>query len=146
MRGVASRLWARLGRRGCFLLFLAVLDLVFAFSLYNPPATARRSASLTFFTAVAPLWVWALAWLIPGVLCAVQAFMRNDRLAYSAGMCIKVLWGCMYVAGAIAVHLDRAYVGAVVWLAFALVVGLISTWPEACDQSHSTPAPATSKV
>jgi hypothetical protein len=130
MRRNANRIWRRLGRRGCFLLFLAMLDLVYAYSLYSPPTTARQSPSLVFFAHVAPLWVWALAWLIPGILCAVQAFTRNDRAAFAGGMCIKVLWGTMYVVGGIAANLERAYVGAVIWLAFALVVGLISTWPE----------------
>lgn len=130
MRRTAHRLWQRLGRRGCFLAFLATLDVIFAYSLYRPPAEAKQTAGIAFFSAVAPLWVWALAWFVPGVLCAVQAFMRHDRWAFAFAMGIKVLWGAMYVAGAIAVHLERAYVGATVWLAFALVVGLISTWPE----------------
>lgn len=130
MRNHAGRLWRRIGRRGCFLLFLATLDGIYAYSLYRPPVEAKQSAGVAFFSAVAPLWVWALAWLIPGILCAAQAFMRHDRWAFASAMGIKVLWGSMYIAGAIAVHLDRAYVGATVWLAFALVVGLISTWPE----------------
>lgn len=120
----------RVGRRGAFLLFLAMLDLVYAYSLLFPAAEAARSASLRFVAGVAPLWVWALAWFIPGVLCAVQAFRRSDRAAFAAAMCIKVLWGGLFVAGSITGQIDRAYVGAVVWLAFALVVGLISTWPE----------------
>lgn len=130
MRRNANRLWHRIGRRGCFLLFLSMLDVVYAYSLYSPPAETKQSASIRFFAGLAPLWMWALIWLVPGILCAWQAFRASDRVAFAAAMGVKVLWGAMYIAGAVAVNLDRAYVGAVVWLAFALVVGLISTWPE----------------
>jgi hypothetical protein len=130
MRRNAGRFWARLGRRGCFLTFLALLDLVYAISLYSPPAEASRNGSLAFIAELAPLWLWALAWLIPGVLCLVQAWMRSDKLAFAAAIAIKVVWGVVYILAGAVGHVQRAYVGAAVWLAFALVVGLISTWPE----------------
>lgn len=133
----AGRFWARLGRRGCFLVFLSLLDVIYATSLYSPPAEARRSTALAFIAGLAPLWLWALAWFIPGVLCAIQAFMRSDKVAFAAAIAIKVLWGSVYVlAGGIG-HVQRAYVGATVWLAFALVVGLISTWPEAATERRA---------
>lgn len=131
MRQFAGRVWHRLGRRGCFLLFLALLDLIYAYSLLVPPTRGQQSASLQLVASIAPLWLWALAWAIPGVLCLVQAWQHDDRAAYAAAMAIKVLWGMVYVIAGVVGALERAYVGAAVWLAFALVVGLISTWPEA---------------
>jgi len=124
----------RIGRRGCFLLFLAQLDLVYAYSLFNPPESARRSATMHFIAHLAPLPVWSAIWLVPGILCAIQAFMRNDRAAYAAAMGVKVLWGATYIAGAIVAHLERAYVGAVIWLAFAFFVVRIASWPEPAQQ------------
>lgn len=123
-------LWRRPRYRGAALIFFGLLDLVYAFSLFNPPASARRSASLQFVASIAPLWAWALLWLIPGLLCAAQAFMRADRVAFTSAIVVKVIWGLLYVVGWITGGLERAYVGATVWLALAGFVAIIAAWPE----------------
>lgn len=126
MRRVAHRV----GRRGVALLFFAFLDLVYAFSLANPPAEARRTASLLFVQLIAPLWAWSILWLVVGLVCLAGAFARQDRWAFAAAMFLKVLWGVTYLLGWVMFHLERGYVSAAIWLVFAGWIFVISTWPE----------------
>lgn len=139
MRRTAARLWERLGRRGSALLFFSMLDVIYAFSLANPPAEQRQSASMRWTADVAPLWLWATVWGVVGLICFVQAWMDNDRVAFAAAIAVKVVWGGLFIAGAIAVGLERAYVGAAVWLALAAFVAIISTWPEHSGRDLSAP-------
>lgn len=111
-------------------MFLTILDLLYALSLAFPPAEARRSASVRFISEVAPLWGWALLWLIVGVVCAIGAFSRKDQFAFSAAMGLKVLWGVIFTLGWLLAHVERGWVSGVIWLAFAGFVWLIGSWPE----------------
>ena len=123
-------LWARLGRRGASLLWFGLLDSVYGLSLASPPAEARGSVSLRWVATVAPLWLWAVLWLTAGILCLVQAWTYSDRLAFTAAIAVKVAWACVFTAGSILIDLDRGYVSAVIWFAFAAFVAIIASWPE----------------
>lgn len=119
----------RVGHRGAALLFFALLDGVYAFSLLQPPAGGQLNASLAFMQNIAPFPVWGALWASAGVVCLASTFLVNDRWGFAAAMLIKVLWGVLYVYGAL-VGVDRAYLGAVVWLCLAGWVGVIASWPE----------------
>lgn len=116
----------RVGRRGCALLFFALLDVIYAASLLSAPTVGPYR----FLAAILPLAAWASLWGAVGLLCLVQAFMASDRAAFAAAMLIKVVWGLVQLAGWLIVGLDRGYVGAIVWLALAAFVAVISGWPE----------------
>lgn len=133
------RWWRRIGRRGAMLLFLACLDVIYATSLAHPPAESARNASLLYVSTIAPLWCWAALWGGVGVVCLVQAFVRHDQIAFTAAMGLKVLWGLTFLLGWLFVGLDRGWVSAVVWLAFAAEVYVVSGWPEAAPRT-SRPA------
>lgn len=124
------RLWRCIGRRGTTLLFLATLDIIYAASLAKPPAEAARSATIIYITHVAPLGVWAALWGAVGLVCLAGAFTRRDRWAFTAAIGLKVLWGTVFLAGWAINGLDRGWVSAVIWLAFALLVYVIAGWPE----------------
>lgn len=130
MRRILANLWHRLGRRGTFLLFLTVLDLLYGLSLAKPAATARQSPTVHYIAHIAPLAAWAALWLAVGVVCAVGAFARRDQWAFASAMGLKVLWGVTFGCGWAIAGLDRGWVSAVIWLAFAAVVFLIASWPE----------------
>lgn len=127
---VVKGLWLRVGRRGTTLLFLAVLDFLFAGSLFRPPAGSAQSPTLRYIADLAPLPCWGALWAAVGVACLVGAFLRVDRWAYAAAMALKVLWGTTYLLGWALFGLDRGWVSAVIWLAFAAFVYVVSTWPE----------------
>lgn len=128
MSSKLNRVWTALGRRGCALLFFAFLDFVYAFSLWAP---AEPSATLRWVAFVAPLKLWAVLWASVGLVCLIQAFRHNDKLAFACASALKVLWGVVAAIGAVVVHLPRGYVSAVLWLCLAGWIGIIATWPEA---------------
>src|SRR5688572_28895937 len=64
----------QIGRRGCALLFFAVLDLVYGYSLFFPAPEQRRSALIQYLSGIAPLWVFGALWSITGLICLFYAF------------------------------------------------------------------------
>lgn len=130
LTGRCRRLGRRVGRRGTALLFFAMLDLIYAFSLAVPPARARQNPTTRFVDGIAPLECWATLWLAVGLICLAGAFAYRDRWAFAAAMALKVLWGVTMLLGWALLGLERGYVAAIIWLAMAGWVFVISTWPE----------------
>jgi hypothetical protein len=118
------RLRDRIGRRGACLLFFALLDLVYCYGLLNPPRPV--TPALAWMANVLPLWAWALCWGIVGLLCVVLAFFEQDTVAFVAAVALKVGWGLLSFFGWTAGVVDRGYISAVIWLAFAAFVYLIA--------------------
>lgn len=129
------------GRRGWALLFFAGLDLIYAFSLVNPDRTAKASPLLTWLATLAPMWVWASLWAAAGLACCWYAFRRNDQWGFTAAMAIKTLWGLACLGGWLVGGVDRGYVSAVVWLAFAALVWDLAGWSEPGDRRGPTWTP-----
>lgn len=115
------------------MLFFALLDLLYSVSLFNPPAEAKLSPTLVFIGHVMPLYAWAGLWAAVGLICLVGAFLKRDRWAFTAAMGLKVLWGGTFLGGWILADLDRGWVSALIWLAMAAWVMIISSWPEPRD-------------
>lgn len=120
----------RVGRRGAALLFFAFLDLVYCWSLLDPPRSTRDNAAYAFLASILPLWTWGLVWGAVGIVCLISAFRRHDEVAYTAAIAVKVLWGLLFTGGWLFADVERGYVSAAVWLALALLVALIAGWPE----------------
>lgn len=126
-------LWWRVGRRGVSLLFIGSLGLVLAASLtWIPPEQAANPAYL-MLAQLAPLTLWAAAWLLSGLLCWVQAFMIQDRIAYALASAMWWLYGLAYLVGTATGINPRGWVGGLIWLAFGAWVNLIATWDETTD-------------
>jgi hypothetical protein len=122
--------WRRVGRRGSALLFFAVLDLIYSFSLYHPAPRAAATPAFVFIAGIVPLWAWATLWLVVGLLCLVGAFVREDSFAWAAAMLLKVLWGSVFLTGWWLAGLERGWVSAAIWLCSAALVALLAGWPE----------------
>lgn len=117
----------KLSQRGAFLLVLAVVDLIYANALIDPPPETRASATYTFYSALAPLPVWGLLWTFVGLLCLVLAWTPDDRLAYGFATGLKIFWSLLHVGGWAAGVVPRGYVLGVIWLAMAAGVMIVST-------------------
>jgi hypothetical protein len=126
----AARLLRRVGRRGACLLFLALVDVVYAISLYDASPETRASSGFAFMSTLLPLSAWAAVWLAVGALCVGFAFARADRLAFAAASLLKVLWGTLYLLGWALGVIPRGYVAAVLFLGFAGFVQVIAGWKE----------------
>jgi hypothetical protein len=126
----AAGLVHRIGRRGASLLFLALLDGVYALSLLAAPAEARSQPSFAFLVGLLPLPVWAGIWGVVGLVCLVQAFARFDTFAFAAASLLKVVWGTVYVLGWALGDIPRGWVASVIWYGFAIWLAIISGWRE----------------
>lgn len=115
---------SRVGRRGLFLLFLAVLDIIFGYFLHSPPPSALRDTFMLL-----PQEVWAWWWIGTGAACLVGAFMRNDRVPYALGALLLSAWGLRY-AYLWYNDIPFAWVSLTIWLAFAFTVVVVAGWPE----------------
>jgi hypothetical protein len=124
---MASRgklLAARIGRRGSALLFFAVLDLVWCYGLLTLPRPL--SPVYAWMQHILPLWAWAGCWGAVALICIVCAFLTRDTPAFVAAISIKVGWGLLSFFGWLSGAVDRGYVSAVIWLAFAAFVFLVA--------------------
>lgn len=114
------------GYRGKYLSFLALLDLAYGYSLLTSPA------ALTKTDLVLPYKVWGVLWVAAGCVCVAGAFMTVDRVAFACAALVKTAWSGVffYLAVAGSSPFQRAWVGAVIWLAFAATTLMIASWPE----------------
>lgn len=130
----------RIGRRGAALLFFALLDFTYCYYLLSPTETLRRSPSFQWLGEIMPLSWWAALWGGVGAVCLICVPRRRDGVAFAAAIALKVLWASVYLGGWFLAGLERAYISAAVWGAFAALVGLIATWPEK-EGSWTPPSP-----
>lgn len=120
-----------IGRRGTVLLFLALVDVITALSLWRPAPIEAQSATVRFLALIAPLSWWAVLWLAVGMVCAAGALAhRLDPVAFAAATALKVLWGTVFLLGWLIADLHRGWAAAIVWLGFAVLVGVIAGWAE----------------
>jgi hypothetical protein len=114
----------RIGRRGAALLFFALLDAVYCYGLIAAPRPL--APFYVWMDHLMPLAAWAVCWGIVGVICLGYAFRLHDSLGFMFAVALKVGWGLMALLGWFAGAIDRGYVSAVIWLAFAGFVYLIA--------------------
>jgi hypothetical protein len=122
------RLRHRVGHRGACLLFFAMVDLVYGAILLvdrpNPGTTLSHIAANW-----PPMPVWGVAWIGVGLLCLIQAFMKDDRAGMVGAMAIKFSWGAAHF-WAVADGVDRALAGAVIWTMAIGLVAVVAHWQE----------------
>lgn len=125
-----SPLLQRVGRRGAFLLFLALLDIVYAYSLAFPSVSVEGNPTYTFLATIVPLDVWAALWVSVGVICLVFAFREKDAPGFAAAMFLMVLWASILLLGWLFAGVERGYLSSAIWGSFAALLTLIASWPE----------------
>ena len=120
----------RVGKRGRVLLFFGALDAVYAVSLARPDAATQASWFFIWLAEIAPLWVWSGMWGAVGAVCLWQAFCRRDGIGFAAAIALKICWGIVCLGAWLFGGVERGYVSAAIWLAFAYFVFNIADWPE----------------
>ena len=120
----------RIGRRGSSLLFFGFLDLIYGYSLVYPDHYSRMSPAFAFYRDVMPMWGWATLWFGVGLTCLFHAFRRTDRWGFTAAIGLKVGWGLVSLGGWVFAGVERGWVAAAVWLAFAGWVWGVAGWSE----------------
>jgi hypothetical protein len=112
------------GRRGAFLVFLAILDLAFGYSLFSFPRLAFQGIDIVF-----PIDAWGWIWIATGIVCATGVFLQSDRVQYTMAALLKTAWGLLY-AWLWWQGVPHSWVSVALWLSFALTIVLIAGWPE----------------
>ena len=117
----------RVGRRGCYLLFLALLDFVYGWSLLS-----QTNLIVSHLDLYAPPMVWAIAWLTVGVVCLIESFLTLDRLAFTMAVLIKFLWGITMILSWAAnpALAPFGWISGSIFLAFCGLTSVVSFWPE----------------
>lgn len=77
MPQVLKDLAKRIGRRGSYLLFLAMLDFLYGYSLI---VVASQSRFQNPVNLILPQQAWGVIWITVGIFCLWQAFVRLDLL------------------------------------------------------------------
>lgn len=124
------RIAHRIGRRGCYLLFLALLDLVIAYSM-TPFAVVAQLPLYHYISQYLPIQAWAGIWAGVGVICGIQAFARRDHFGFAVATLLKFTWSALSIAAWTSTDIPRGWLGGVVWLAFGAMTAIIASWPEA---------------
>src|SRR5262245_38739574 len=104
-----KRLRYKVGRRGTFLLFLTMLDFIYAYGLAFPTKTVIKSQAYIFLSQFTNLHVWAALWALVGGICLVFAFKEKDAPAYAAAMFLKALWALLFLLGWMFAGVERGY-------------------------------------
>lgn len=130
-----QHLLGTIGRRGCSMLFLALLDLVYGWSICTADAATRAEPAYRYFLGLLPDTVWAAAWITVGLICLACAPATQDRLGFACAAALKAGWGLVYLVGWVSGAVPHGYAGAAIWLAAAAWILIISTWPEAPPRS-----------
>lgn len=120
-----ARVWYRIGRRGAVLTFLGLLDALFGYSFLVSPMLS--SIKIDYLL---PYAFWGWTWIAAAAVCFAFCAARIDRAAFALEAAVMSAWGL--VSGYIWVtqHIPRLWVSAVIWLAFAGLILIISSWPE----------------
>jgi hypothetical protein len=127
LRAHAARPVRRLGRRGAFLLFLAVLDFAYGYALLTASIAALRASP----DLLLPVHAWGWIWAGMGAVCLSGTLARRDWPQFGAAATLKTAWAAVYADIWIVQHGVNAWVSVVVWLTFALAVLVVASWPEA---------------
>src|SRR5690242_21224460 len=73
----------RIGHRGAFLLFLALLDVLIGYSFFS----VNRSP----IPFLVPLHVWGAIWFAAGGILLTGVFQRRDRIQFGVAAGVKTL-------------------------------------------------------
>ena len=130
--GLVLAVHNRLGCRGRSLLVFALIDIVQGWAMLDAGLRAQAQAAAVYglLSRWVPLQVWGMCWLVVAVVCVVQAWMRDDVVAFGCAISVKVIWAVGLYGAWLFDGVPRAWVPATVWLGLALLVVNIAGWTE----------------
>jgi hypothetical protein len=137
LRARAASLARRLGRRGAFLCFLAVLDFSYGYALLSLSVPALRASP----DLLLPVHAWGWIWVAAGAVCLSGAPLRRDWPQYAVAVALKAAWAAVYADVWIVQHSVNSWVSVVVWASFALTVLVVASWPEQVAVPGPVPPP-----
>jgi peptidoglycan/LPS O-acetylase OafA/YrhL len=120
----------RLGYRGAFLLFLAIIDVIYGWFLINPTPEQSRTTQFIWRDHIMPTQAWGVIWICVAIILVVSAFMRQDRIGYAAAIALKVGWAFIAAVAGLTGSVQGAWTTVAIWGGFAALTILESGRPE----------------
>lgn len=121
---------SRLGYRGAFLLFLAIIDAIYGWFLIRPTSESQQTSQFVWRAHIMPTEVWGSIWLIVAAALLASAFMRQDRIGYALAIALKVGWAFVAAIGGLSGRVQGSWTSVSIWGGFAALTILVSGWPE----------------
>ena len=121
---------SRLGYRGAFLLFLAIIDFIYGWFLAHPTPESRDTSQFVWRDHIMPTQAWGGIWIGVGAALLISAFMRQDRIGYALALALKIGWAFVAVAGGLTGHVQGSWTAVAIWGGFAALTVLESGRPE----------------
>lgn len=121
-----QRVWRMIGRRGLTLIFVGVLDFVFAVNLLiiqNPNA-------VRVYGSILPLDWWAWIWIFAGVAAWGSAPLKKDRIGFAISSVIFSFWGWLSFLAWLRGEQPTGWATAGFFLVITALIMIPSTWPE----------------
>lgn len=113
--------WGRAGHRGTFLILLGVYDLFFGLYLVRGGAVIAPT--------LIPRDAWGWAWIAAGMLLIYGGTRDRDGLFYALAAFVKAAWALEYFRLQL-LHYPDQWIRGCYFLALALIVTVVSAWPE----------------
>lgn len=117
---------SRLGYRGAFLLFLAIIDLVYGWTLIDPTRESRHTSQYLWRQEIMPNQAWGVIWWTVAVCLLISAFLRQDRIGYAMAVALKIGWAIVAALGGFNGHVQGAWASVSIWGGFAALTILES--------------------
>lgn len=121
---------SRLGFRGAVLLILAIVDMLYGWSLLHPAPEQLRTSAYEFRSHLLPTEAFGAIWITVGVVLVMQSLVQNDRVGYTLAITIKMVWAFIALASFATGKVQQGWVSCAIWLAVAAMAMVISGWPE----------------
>jgi hypothetical protein len=126
----------RIGRRGAFLAWLALIDLAVAWSLWTAPPSQAAAYSMYL-----PPRTWAVIWAAAGLTALTGVPARRDRVQFAAAAAFAAGWAALTGGGWILRHIPEGWVQSLIWAGFAVIILLTASWPEPPPPPRIPPVP-----
>ena len=117
-----------IGHRGAFLILFGVVYLLLGYSYLSVQVTPVVKHALHLALSIAPLDVYAWAWIISGALCVLAGVLspRRKPLGFAVAMLMPALWSIVFAAGWVNGDTPRGWTTAIVFAALAGAVGVVA--------------------
>lgn len=121
LRRARTAAWERLGHRGLFLILLGAYDLFYG--LYLVQGGPLGHALLL------PERDWGWAWIGCGAAVAAGGLRKRDGWAFALAALLKCVWAGEFFRLQY-LGVPEQWIRGAYWLALALIVTAVSSWPE----------------
>jgi hypothetical protein len=120
-----------LGKRGAACLWFGFIFIVIGISYLLGITTNSSQLNLQVLTNIFDIHIWGAIWTLGGTIFLAAAFWKRLQLiAFMIGMSISLSWSAGIALQTFFAESQRGFVSASIYMLFAALIYLISTWAE----------------